>query len=475
MLNQNIQYDICIIGAGAGGLSVASGAAQLGLKVALIEGNNMGGDCLNYGCVPSKSLLSSAKHYYMAKHSQQFGFAITPPQVEIKNVMQKVHEVMAKIAPHDSVERFEGLGVKVYRGYGSFIDENTVSVNKQLFKAKYFVIATGSSPVIPPITGLNTVAYLTNETIFDLQETPEHLIVIGGGPIGCELAEAFAMFGIKTSILSLSKILPKDEPDMVEVLRGEILKTGIDLYEDISITEISKNNKEINVIIKNGNSESTISGSHILIATGRKPNLEKLNLAVANIKYNKKGVEVDTRLRTSNKQVFAIGDASIGYQFTHIASYHAGIVIRNIIFRQRAEVNYKAMPWVTYTYPELAHCGLSEDEARKTIGNIKVTEFEYQENDRAQAERASIGKIKLITTTKGIVLGVSILGLNAGELLAPWIDLINRGEVVKALTKNIIPYPTLSEINKQVIGEYYKPILFSNKVKFLVKFLKIFW
>lgn len=475
MFNNTHACDICIMGAGAGGLSVASGAAQFGLKVALIEGHNMGGDCLNYGCVPSKALLSSAKHYYNANHGEDFGFESITKPIKIKTVMEKVQGIIANIAPHDSVERFTHLGVKVYQGIGSFIDRNTVKVNNIQIKAKYFIIATGSSPAIPPISGLNTVSYLTNETIFSLNETPEHLVVIGGGPIGCELAQAFLMLGVKVSVLNLGKILPRDEPDLVGDLRAEMLGQGLNLYEDISITKIINDNPQINVVIKNGDKEEIITGSHLLVATGRKANLEKLNLNAANIKYTPKGIEVDDRLRTTNKKVFAIGDAAGSYQFTHIAGYHAGIVIRNIVFRQKATVDYKAVPWVTYTYPEMAHVGLLESEAQKSGETVKINEFEYKENDRAQAERAIVGKIKLITTNKGKVLGVSILGLNAGELLAPWIDLINRGETVKALTKNIIPYPTLSDLNKQVIGEFYKPILFSNKVKVIVKFLKLFW
>ena len=473
----NYNYDICLIGAGAGGLSVAAGACQFGIKVALIEGHNMGGDCLNYGCVPSKALLSSAKHYHAIKESAKFGFSAQAQPVIIKQVMAKVQEIIANIAPHDSVERFTQLGATVYRGYGSFVDEQSVKVNDDIINAKYFIIATGSSPVVPTIAGLDQVNYLTNETIFNLEETPEHLLVIGGGPLGCELAQAFLMLGIKVSVLNLGKILPHDEIDLVAELRQNMLTQGLNLYEDIKILKIKQNvSQQIEITLEINGNEQIITGSHLLVATGRKANLDKLNLTAAKIEHTPRGISVDERLRTSNRKVFAIGDAVGGYQFTHVAGYHAGIVIRNIIFRQRAKVNYAAVPWVTYTYPELAHVGLLEHEARAQYSNdITISEFEYQKNDRAQAERALQGKIKLITTKKGKVLGVSILGLNSGELLAPWIDLINRGESVKALTKNIIPYPTLSDLNKQVVGEYYKPLLFSSKVKVLVKFLKLFW
>lgn len=473
----NHHYDICIIGAGAGGLSVAAGACQFGIKVALIEGHQMGGDCLNYGCVPSKALLASAKHYYAITESVKFGFHASAKPVIISEVMESVRQVIANIAPHDSVERFTGLGASVYQGYASFVDSKSVRVNDDIIAAKYFVIATGSSPVIPPISGLDKVSYLTNETIFNLTETPSHLLVIGGGPIGCELAQAFLMLGIKVTLLNLGKILPRDEADLVAELRQNMLNQGLNLLEDIKILRVGYNDtQQIEIVIEVNGKEQIISGSHLLLATGRKANIDRLNLAAADIQHAAHKITVDERLRTSNKKIFAIGDVVGDYQFTHIAGYHAGIVIRNIIFRQRAKVSYHAVPWVTYTYPELAHVGLLEREAQAQYpNNMLVSRFEYKKNDRAQAERELLGKIKLITTKKGKVLGVSILGLNSGELLAPWIDLINRGESIKALTKNIIPYPTLSDLNKQVIGEYYKPLLFSTKVKFIVKILKFFW
>lgn len=477
MSNSVLKYDICIIGAGAGGLSVASGAAHLGLNVALVEGHKMGGDCLNYGCVPSKALLASAKHYYSALYSNEFGFTTRTDPVIIRDIMDKVKEVIAVIQPHDSVSRFESLGVDVYAGYASFLNESCIIINDIQITAKYFVIATGSSPVIPKIPGIEKIDYLTNETIFNLTENPKHLIIIGSGPIGTELAQAFLMLGIKVTIISNGLILPKDEEDLVNELLRQMLDMGLNLFENIQIKHIVKQSDQINITIDVNGIEQIISGSHILVAAGRTATIDKLKLEKAHVKYNKKeGIEVDNMLRTTNKKIFAIGDSIGSYQFTHIASYHAGIVIRNIIFRQRAKVDYSVVPWVTYTYPELAHVGLLEKEAKQKFNdNIKISEFEFKENDRAVAERSLVGRIKLITTKKGRVLGVSILGHNAGELLVPWIDLINRKETIKPLTKNIIPYPTLSEINKQVVGEYYKPLLFSKKVKLIVKILKIFW
>jgi len=476
MTNQ-FNHDICIIGAGAGGLSIAAGASQLGLKVALIEADKMGGDCLNYGCIPSKAILASAKHYYAAQHTKQYGFTATVEPVSIKEIMQQAKLIIKKIEPHDSIERFTNLGVDVYTGVASFINKNSVQVNDILLSAKYFVLATGSSPVIPQIKGLDGTKYFTNETIFGLEETPEHLLVLGGGPIGAELAQAFIMLGVKVTLITTNRLLVKDAADLVAILRAQMLGQGLNLYENVKIIEVIRSKDNIEIVIQQNDKEIRVCGSHLLLATGRVPNIDKLNLAIAGVEATPKGVSVDKRLRTSNKKIFAVGDVIGGYQFTHVAGYHAGIVIRNIAFRQWAKVNYTAVPWVTYTYPELAHVGMHLESAQEKFGTAKVYvfEFEYSENDRAQVERTTLGKIKLITTQRGKVLGVSILGASAGELLLPWVDMINRGESVKELIKNIVPYPTLSDLNKQVVGEFYKPILFSPKVRQLVKFLKIFW
>jgi pyruvate/2-oxoglutarate dehydrogenase complex dihydrolipoamide dehydrogenase (E3) component len=470
------KFDICVIGAGAAGLSVAAGASQLGVSVALIEGNLMGGDCLNYGCVPSKSLLAASRNYHIAKNLDKFGLNSTVEKVDISLVLDKVREIIKQIEPNDSVERFTGLGVKVYHGFASFIDTKTIQVNNERIEAKYFVIATGARAATPPITGIDSVKYYTNETIFSLTETPKHLVVLGSGPIGCEIADAFAKLGVRVSLIARSKLLAKDDRDLVAILCRSLEEHGVNIYERTQTLSIANEGNEIEIEIEQNGVKSTITGSHLMVATGRAANIQQLNLEKAKVIYTERGITVNNRLQTSNKNIFALGDVIGGYEFTHIAGYHAGIIIRNILFRQRSKVDYKAVPWVTYTYPELAQVGLNADAALSQFGNkIKVTEFEYKENDRARTEREAVGKIKLVTNLRGKILGVSILGAHAGELLFPWIDLINRGESVKAITKNIIPYPTFNEINKQVVSKYYTPILFSDKVRRIVKLLKVFW
>jgi pyruvate/2-oxoglutarate dehydrogenase complex dihydrolipoamide dehydrogenase (E3) component len=476
-MKNKLNYDICIIGAGAGGLSVASAASQLGVTVALIEADKMGGDCLNYGCVPSKALLSIAKHYYQVRNSEQYGFVASAEPIIIKNVMQKVKEVINTIAPHDSVERFTSLGAIVFKGIASFVNANTVVVNDNTISAKRFIIASGSSPVTPSIPGLEAVSFFTNETIFDLSDTPTHLAIIGGGPIGCEMASAFAMLGIPVTLFSHSQILPKDEADLVAILRTNMQQQGANIIEDSEILNIEKlADKQIQLTYKKNDQQGSVVASHLLVATGRTPNITNLNLVKAGIEYTNRGIAVDYRLRTTNKNVFAIGDVTGSFLFTHIASYHAGIVIKNILFKIPTRVKYLAVPWVTYTNPELAHVGMNyTDAVAKYSNNLKITELNYSESDRAQTERATNGKIKLITTKKGQVLGVSIIGVNAGELIFPWIDLINGKKSIREFTRNIIPYPTFSELNKFIASEFYRPVLFSATTKKVVKFLKLFW
>jgi len=470
-MSKVINCDVAIIGGGAGGLSVAAGCAQLGAKVVLIEGHKMGGDCLNAGCVPSKSLLAAAKAQWQARHSEHFGIETNTIRTNFKAVMQHVHNIIHTIAVHDSVERFENLGVQVIQASGQFIDPKTVQAGDIQTRAKRFVVATGSMPFMPPISGLENVPYLTNETVFDLTEQPKHLIVIGGGPIGVELAQAFAMLGSQVTLLEAFKILPKDEPDCVAIVKKQLQETGVALYEGIKINAVNKENDEIVVTCEHENKTLTFTGSHVLVATGRRANVQGLDLEKAGIYYSPKGIEVDKRLRTSNRKVFAIGDVAGGFQFTHVASYHAGIVIKNILFRIPAKVNYKAVPWVTYTEPELAHVGLLTEEAEKLGIKISITESPFIENDRAQAEAQTQGKIKILTDKKARILGVTIIGAHAGELILPWVIAVREKKTLRSFTDVIAPYPTLSEIGKRGAGEFYTPLLFSNMMRNLVRWL----
>lgn len=474
-MQQTIKVDIAIVGAGAGGLSVAAGASQMGVSVALVEASKMGGDCLNYGCVPSKALIAAAKTAELMRKADKFGLVSIEPTVDLAKVMDSVQAVITNISVNDSVERFTQLGVKVIEEQGIFQDANTLRAGNVLIKAKRFVIATGSSPAVPPIPGLADIPYYTNETIFSLRTNPQHLVVIGGGPIGCELAQAFLQLGIKVTLLEAFTLLPREEKDLVSILRDHLIAQGLNLHEKIKIVDIQPTKLGIEINIEHDGKIEAINCSHVLVAAGRTPNVNNLNLEAAKVGFTSRGIKVDQQLRTSNNHIYAIGDVVGGYQFTHVANYHAGIVLRNILFKLPAKNDQRVIPWVTYTSPELAHVGMTLDQAKQHDPKAILTVWHFAENDRAQTERDTIGQIRVVTNRKGIILGVSMLGPAAGELITPWVTAIALKKKMHWLTKNIVPYPTLSEINKRVAGEYYTPVLFSRRIKWLIRFLKIFW
>ena len=471
---QQLDVDICVIGAGSGGLTVAAGASQMGASTVLIERAKMGGDCLNYGCVPSKSLLAAGHAAEAVRRAPHFGIAIGEPVVDFARVHDHVHGVIAGIAPNDSVERFEGLGVNVIKAPARFVDARTVAAGDHRIRARRFVIATGSSPAVPPIPGLDTVPYLTNETVFDRRTAPEHLIVIGGGPIGVELAQAHRHLGVRVTVLEMFNVLGKDDPELAEIVKTRLAADGVDIREGIEIGAVERRGERIAVRLGDTGAATVVEGTDLLVATGRRPNIDGLGLEAAGIDYSPKGITVDRRLRTTRRHVFAIGDAAGAFQFTHVAGYHAGIVIRNALFRLPAKVDYRAVPWVTYTSPELAQVGMTEAEAKQAYGDIRVLRFPYAENDRARAEAETDGLVKVITTAKGMVVGAGMVGAHAGELIQTWILPIARKMPVKHVAGLILPYPTLGEINKRAAGTYYTPSLFGPRVKRIVRILAKF-
>lgn len=469
MTDTLLQPDILVIGAGSGGLSVAAGAVQMGANVILLEHGEMGGDCLNTGCVPSKALLAAAKHVSRAKNG--FGITHQKPQIDPSQVFAHVHDVIAQIAPHDSQERFEKLGVRVIRETGQFIAPNRIRAGTYVIQPKRTVISTGSSAAIPPIPGLDKVSYLTNETVFNQTDFPAHLCIIGGGPIGVEMALAHQRLGSQVTIIDAQTIMGNDDPECVDVVRKSLQAAGITLHENTAIEKIEQQQTDGAVCIytKDGVTPIVLADK-LLIAAGRRPNIATLDLEKAGIKFSKTGIPVDARLRTlTNKSVFAIGDVvENGLQFTHVAGYHAGIVIRNILFRLPAKAKTQHVPWVTYTDPELAHIGIQDPDVPQD-GHILTRR--YHENDRARAERRTDGLIKIRLDKKGGILGVSIVGVNAGELIQPWALAMSSGLKIKHMAGYIAPYPTLGEMNKHIAGSYYTPKLFSNRTRKIVQFV----
>ncbi len=469
-----ISCDLCIIGAGSGGLSVAAAAAAFGEKVVLIEKHKMGGDCLNYGCVPSKALLAAGKRAHLIRSSGKFGIRTHfEPEIDHAAVHNHVKDVIAAIEPNDSVERFTGLGVRVIQGTGRFLDHSTVLAGEDRIKARRFVIATGSVPVVPPIPGLDQVPYFTNETIFDNTEPLGHLLVIGGGPIGMEMAQAHLRLGSKVTVLEGFSALGKDDPEVAAVVLQALRAEGLDLREHAMVDRVEGHAGAIRLTISQQGETTTVEGTHVLVAAGRRPNIDGLGLEAAGIKHDRKGITVDGGLLTSNRKVFAIGDCIGGLQFTHVANYHAGLVIRSALFRMPVKVNTGLVPWVTYTDPELAHVGLSEEQARKGRRKIHVLRWPLAENDRAQAERATQGLVKVVTDSSGLILGASIVGAQAGELIQMWSLAVSKKMKIKDMTAWISPYPTLSEINKRVAYRYYASAPTNPMVRKLIGWLKV--
>jgi pyruvate/2-oxoglutarate dehydrogenase complex dihydrolipoamide dehydrogenase (E3) component len=465
--------DICVIGAGTGGLVVAAGASQLGAKTVLIESHRMGGDCLNTGCVPSKALLAAAHAATDYRRAAAFGLAQDAPRVDFAKVQAHVRGVIAAIAPNDSEERFTGLGVTVLREPGRFTGPSEVSVGETRIRARRFVVATGSMAFVPPVPGLGDLPYLTNETIFDIDRLPAHLLVMGGGPIGCELAQAFRRLGAQVSVVEMLEIMPKDDPELVAVVRQSLLDDGIALFEQHKVVGASKSGANLALEIEKDGMRRRLEGSHLLVAAGRRPQVADLGLESAGIAHSDKGIQVDARLRTTNRRAYAVGDVVGGPQFTHLAAYHAGIVIRNALFRLPARVDLSALPWVTFTNPELAHVGSSEAAARAQ-GPIRLLRWPLAENDRAQAEHLHRGFIKIVTNMRGRILGADIVGPSAGEMIHFWTLAVSQKLKIGAVAGMIAPYPTLAEIGKRAAGNYYLPKLFCERTKRLVRFLARF-
>lgn len=472
--------DICIIGGGSGGLSLAAGAAQLGAKIVLFEASKMGGDCLNSGCVPSKALLAAAKAAHYAKGAASMGIYGSPPKIDFAAVKAHLAAVINSIAPHDSVERFESLGVTVISEPASFTGRREVASKNHTVQAKYFVIATGSQPAIPPIDGLADTDFHTNETIFADPNKPNHLVIIGGGPIGIEMAQAHVRLGVQVTVVEALSIMARDDAELVARLKARLQADGVRFIEGFGVSKVrqirgrqtqgrdAQNN--IRLILGDG---TRLMASHLLLATGRRAVTDGMNLHAAGVDVGKAGIVTDRRLRTSNKRVFAIGDVTGRQQFTHVAAYHAGICLRNILFKLPAKIDDSAVPWVTYCDPELAHVGLTYDDAVASWGadNVTVTRWDLADNDRARAELHSTGMVKATIHKNGQILGASILAPAAGEMIQPWILAIANRRKINSLATMIAPYPTYGEASKRAAGNFFTGKLFSPRTQKLVRFL----
>jgi pyruvate/2-oxoglutarate dehydrogenase complex dihydrolipoamide dehydrogenase (E3) component len=465
-----IDTDICVIGAGSGGLNVAYGASQAGARMVLVERHHMGGDCLNTGCVPSKALLAAAHAAASIGRAARFGVRAGPATIDFAAVHRHVHDIIAAIEPHDSAARYEGLGVTVVHGQARFLDPRTLAAGTTTIRARRYVIATGSRAAIPPLPGLADAPYLTNETLFDLTVAPRHLVILGGGPVGCEMAQAHRRLGVPVTILERLTLLPREDPALVAVLRDRLVAEGVIVHEGAEAKTVERTADGIAVIVAIAGAEQRIEGSHLLVATGRVPVVDGLDLAAAGIEHDAKGIVTDDGMRTTNRRVFAIGDVAGGPLFTHAASYHAAIVLKRALFRLPARRG-AAIPWVTYTDPELAHVGLTEAAARAAGHAVRVATHGFDHVDRAIAERHTEGFAKIVAAPNGRILGASIVGPRAGDLLQPWVLAMHARLRMGAMAQAIAPYPTLVEVGKRAAGAWFAPRVFGPGSKRLVRLL----
>lgn len=462
-------FDLAVIGAGAAGLTVTAVAAQLGLRVVLIERGRMGGDCLNSGCVPSKALLASAHAAQMARNVRALGVDISAVEVDWPAVHAHVQGVIAEIAPMDSAARFAALGAQVLQGTARFTARDALAVDAQgSFSARRIVIAAGSRAAIPPIPGLADEPFLTNETLFDASERPEHLLILGGGPIGVEMAQAHAALGSRVTVVEANRLLSRDDPELVDGLRQSLIRAGVDLREGAEVRTVAPGPT---LVLADG---SRLRGSHLLVATGRTPNLAALDLSAGGVAATSAGITTDRGLRsTTNPRVFAAGDIAapdgLGPRaFTHVGSYHAGIIIRRALFRLPARLDYRALPRVTYTDPELAQVGLTEAEAP---AGSRVLRWPLADNDRARAERRPEGLVKLIATPGGRILGAGLLAPNAGEMIGMWALAIQRKIPLATIAGMILPYPTRGEAGKRAAGQFFAERLLAPFTRRLASWL----
>jgi pyruvate/2-oxoglutarate dehydrogenase complex dihydrolipoamide dehydrogenase (E3) component len=475
--NSELNPEICVIGAGAGGLTAAAAGAAMGVSVVLIEKSRMGGQSLYGGSVPARALQAAAGHANAARVGANFGVKSVRSAVEFAAVNAYVRSAIEAIAPQDSPERFKGLGVHVIAGAARFEDAGTVVVGGTTVRARRFIIATGSSPVIPPIPGLAETPYLTPETGFGLTDCPRHLFVLGAGRTGLELAQAFRRLGAEVTVFETETPLKHEDRECAAVVLDALGDEGVKLRSGVRIAQVRRVLGRIQVVIAKPDDarsagEEVIEGSHILVAAGGRPNIDELELDVAGIRYDQNRIVVDQRLRTTNKNVYAIGDVVGGPKYANAASHHAGLVVRNVLFRQSTVVDSRAIPRVIFTDPELAQVGLLEDEARALVKNIRILRWPYRENDRALTAAAAKGHTKVITDSKGDILGATIVGAQAGEAIATWVLAIGQKLNIGALAGLVAPYPTYGEVGKRAAITYFVRGLTNTRVRRIMGWLR---
>jgi pyruvate/2-oxoglutarate dehydrogenase complex dihydrolipoamide dehydrogenase (E3) component len=453
--SKELKPELCVIGGGPGGLTVAGATAVFDVKSVLIEKDRLGGASLNRGSVPAQALIAAAARIHAARTNARFGIKAGRINVDFGAVDAYVRATIGALSPNASHERLGGLGVNLIKATARFVDPRTVVAGDFVIKARRFVIATGSLPVIPAIPGLPVTPHLTEETIFQLREIPRHLIVIGAGTVGLEMAQVFRRLGAEVTVLEAATPLAGSDPEAADVVVHALAREGVKLRTGVAIAKVGRVLAKLQVVLTGEAGEETIEGSHLLIAAGRRPNLDDLALEAGGIRSTEHGLVLDRSLRTTNKRVYAAGDVAGGLKATQVAEYHAGLVIRHTLFGAAIKVNHETVPWVTYTDPELAQVGMLEDEARAHAGAIRVLRWPYLENDRAQIERTTAGHIKIVTDRGGEILGATIVGARAAESITPWTLAVSQKLNIRALASLVVPYPSYAEVGKRAAITYF--------------------
>ncbi|MFA5898601.1 MAG: FAD-dependent oxidoreductase [Hyphomicrobium sp.] len=469
--SENIVADICVLGGDAAGLAVATAAVAFGRSVVLIDRHQLGGEALRHGPLAERALGAVARRAQALRTASLFGISGREPEIELRAINEHVQEIIREMEPNFAPERFAGLGVRVIHGAGRFINKRTVVAGDRKIRARRFVIATGSTPAIPVIPGLDNVPYFTAETIFTNEERLHNLIVIGGGAQALELAQTCCRLGSRVIVLEAGKVLADQDPELSKFVVERLASEGIAVHENTKVDSVEGGLGRVRVNVTVGEDKHTVEGSHLLVAVGRKPATSDLGLEVAGIRYDERGIKVNGGLKTTNRRVFAVGQVAAGLPATQGADYFAGIVIRRALLHTRARVDARQIPAVVFTDPELAYVGLSEAEALKTGKKIHVLRWPYRESARAEAERVTTGHIKVVTGRDGRILGAGIVGALAGELIGMWALAISQGLSIKAMSEWVAPYPTFSEINKNVAASYYAATPTSPTLRKVIDFL----
>jgi pyruvate/2-oxoglutarate dehydrogenase complex dihydrolipoamide dehydrogenase (E3) component len=452
------RFDLIAVGGGTAGLVTAAGAAALGLRVALVERDALGGDCLWTGCVPSKALIASAKVAYQMRHAERLGLVGASPSHAFRSVLHRVRERRARVARHDDPQRFRDLGVEVVFGSAELIGHERLAVNDRRLESKRIVIATGASAAVPPIPGLANAGHLTHATAFEQDDLPSHVTVLGGGPLGLEFAQVYRRLGAQVTVLEmLPQLLPREDAEAARVVQQALEEEGITIYVGTTVERVETTPNGAVVVARDASgAESRVPAGRVFVATGRRPATAGLGLESVGVELDNGAVKVDRSLRSSIPGIWAAGDVAGGPQFTHVAEYQAKLVLRNAVFPFTSKVDYSAVPAVTYTDPEVARVGLTEAEARQRSSRVETYRYEFADLDRAIVDGHDVGFVKVVTTPRGKILGATVVGSGAGELLMPLVLAMKRGMKLRQLSQVMYPYPTMAEGIKRTADSYYR-------------------